>query len=113
MKPFRKTEAEIIAESGTPEAKAQRQRYLDAGHAMQTGVEFYDDKRDQTPKSLRVGVNSAMVEHSALAGLLMRAGVFTPLEYVTALADEMEREAQRYQRKINAQHGAGDTIKLS
>ena len=47
----------------TEEAKRQWQRYLDAAHAMQTGVAFtmHQDSSQTDPKHLRVGINSAMV----------------------------------------------------
>lgn len=35
-------------------------------HAMQSGVAFLKDKGDQSPKHLRVGINSAMVNDAAL-----------------------------------------------
>lgn len=81
-------------------------RYRVAAHAMQTGVAFANPEGtgDQTPKHLRVGVNSAMVEHSALAHLLMRKGVITEEEYYTALADGMEQEAERYRSELQARH---------
>lgn len=78
------------------------QRYLDAAHAMQTGVAMtmeYEPKETQ-PKHLRVGVNAAMVEHSALAGLLIAKGLITEEEYLAALAKGMEDEADKYQTRV-------------
>ena len=47
--------------------------YLKAAHAMQSGVAFkmHTDPSETQPKHLRVGVNSAMVEQSAIAKLLI------------------------------------------
>lgn len=70
-----------------------RERYRQAAHAMQSGVAFKKDKKDQEPKHLRVGVNAAMVDHSALVHLLIEKGVITEAEYTKRAADAMEREA--------------------
>lgn len=77
-----------------------RQRYLDAVHAMQSGVAMKMNLQaaETTPKHLRVGVNAAMCDHTALARLLIDKGVITDDEYVAAIADEMERERERYQQ---------------
>jgi hypothetical protein len=80
------------------------QRYLDACHAMQTGVAVMMNYRpsETDPKHLRVGVNSAMVGNAALVRLLSAKGVFTLDEYYKELADEMEREAGRYSDEVNS-----------
>jgi sirohydrochlorin ferrochelatase len=81
-----------------------QQRYLDAAHGMQTGVAYLIGRGDDahtTPKSLRVGVNSAMCDHAALVRLLIAKGLFTQEEYTKEVADEMERERDRYERKIS------------
>ena len=80
-------------------------RYMAAAHAMQTGV-GYEINLDPgsaciTPKSLRVGVNSALVDSSAIVELLMEKGIFTWDEYEEALAIAMERERDRYQAIIS------------
>ena len=53
--------------------------YEAAAHAMQTGVAFLMERGDKAtePKHLRVGINSAMVEHAALVRLLISKGVIT------------------------------------
>jgi hypothetical protein len=80
-------------------------RYMAAAHAMQTGVaheiNLDPDSAYITPKFLRVGVNSALVDSSAIAGLLMEKGIFTQDEYEEALAIAMERERDRYQAIIS------------
>lgn len=77
------------------------QRYLDAAHAMQSGVayEMYerDTSEDRDYKDLRVGINSTMVTNAALASLMVEKGIFTMEEYAEANANEMEAEVQRYQ----------------
>jgi len=79
------------------------QRYLDAAHGMQSGVATMMARGDsQTdPKHLRVGINAAMCDHAALVRLLIAKGLFTQAEYTKELADEMERERDRYEREIS------------
>lgn len=91
----------------TPEQA--RARYVAAAHAMQSGVavKMQHDPAETTPKHLRVGVNSAMVEHSALTLLLVDKGVITEAEYYTALADAMEREAKLYEQWVRDHFGQG------
>lgn len=75
-----------------------RERYLQAAHAMQTGValQIAHDPKVGAPKDLRVGINSAMSDAGALAKLLIDKGIFTEEEYYLAMAEAMEREAARY-----------------
>lgn len=91
-----------------------RKRYEAAAHAMQSGVaaKMNFEPRETQPKHLRVGVNSAMVESAALAGLLIAKGVITEEEYVAAIADGMEREAESYRQEIQ-DHLGGPTITLA
>ena len=88
----------------TEEAQRHRERYLAAAHAMQTGVAFtmHQDAKETDPKHLRVGINSAMVEHGALVGLLLEKGLITMEEYYKALADKMEEEVQTYAERLPA-----------
>jgi hypothetical protein len=76
-------------------------RYQAACHAMQSGValEHSQGARDGEPKHLRVGVNSALVTDAAVTRLLIEKGVFTEQELAIALADEMEREVERYEHR--------------
>lgn len=93
-----------------------RDRYLAALHAMQSGVamEMNYDPASTTPKHLRVGVNSAMSDTGALAKLLVDKGVITEQEYYTAVADGMERERDRYTRRVQDYLGPnGPTINLA
>lgn len=84
-------------------------RYTAALHAIQSGV-AYDMKAGQdasgtSPRHLRVGVNSAMVQNAALVKLLIDKGVFSLDEFDKALADEMEEEKRRYEKKLEALAG--------
>ncbi|MBF6555514.1 MAG: hypothetical protein IVW52_04980 [Acidimicrobiales bacterium] len=86
-------------------------RYRRAAHAMQSGVALdhaRNGAHDATPKHLRVGVNSALVDSGALAELLIQKGVVTRDEYVKALADGMEREVDLYRERL----GLGPNVEL-
>jgi fructose/tagatose bisphosphate aldolase len=85
-------------------------RYHAAAHAMQSGVamKINYDPSDTSPKHLRVGVNSAMVDNSALAWLLIRKGIISEEEYFEALASQMEQEKEMYEHEINEHFGRTD-----
>lgn len=76
-------------------------------HAMQAGVraEMTYDDGPTSPKHLRVGVNSALVQNSALATLLVRKGVITELEYWQTQAEFWRDEVDRYQHRLKLHHG--------
>ena len=90
-----------------------RARYDRAMHRMQTGVAYKMEKspKETEPKHLRVGINSAMDDHAALAAILIRKGVITEQEYYEAVVEFAEREAEMYEREINRLYGS-DRIKL-
>ena len=52
---------------------SDQDRYVKAAHAMQSGVAVCMERgtAETTPKHLRVGVNSAMVNDAAIARLLI------------------------------------------
>ena len=93
-------------------AKTDIDRYFAAAHAMQSGVAMEMNHRPQPtePKHLRVGVNSAMVDHQALAKLLMDKGIITNDEYEKAIADAMEAEKKRYEDHLTGIIGAPITL---
>jgi hypothetical protein len=82
--------------------KAATERYAAAAHAVQTGVAVAIHRGDQaaSPKHLRVGVNSAMVDSGALARLLIEKRIISEVEYLEALALAMEEEQQRFEQKL-------------
>ena len=83
-------------------------RYVRAVHAMQSGVAMMmslDPKATQ-PKHLRVGVNSSMVDHAGLVALLIEKGVITDEEYISKIADAMEREVALYEAELTVRTGA-------
>ena len=83
------------------------ERYARASHAMMSGVKAEQESgsNDGTPKHLRCGVNSALVNDAALVRLLIEKGIITEEEYVKAVADEMEREVERYQERLTRRFG--------
>lgn len=88
-------------------------RYRTAMHGMQSGVAMemeVSQDSGTTPKHLRVGVNSALVDSSALASLLMKKGLFTEEEYLEALALGAEKERDEYQRKLSTLLGRVVTL---
>jgi hypothetical protein len=87
--------------------------YEQAMHAMQSGVAFEHGRgsQDGSPKHLRVGVNSAMVNQAALVRLLIEKGLITEAEYVEAVRLEMNAEANRYEQRI--QQATGSTVELA
>lgn len=82
-------------------------RYRQAAHAMQSGVKLDQElgSPDGSPKHLRVGVNSAMVDHAALVQLLIAKGILTEDEYHKAIADGMEAEVERYRERLQLPSG--------
>lgn len=90
----------------------KRERYRALVHALQTGVayEMELNPKPTEPKHLRVGINSAMVEHSALVDLLIRKGLLTLDEYFDALLVAMEREVHQYQQRLAEHYGADITL---
>lgn len=88
-----------------PEIQGYLDRYFAAAHAMQSAVAYFMESglarsKETTPKHLRVGVNSAMMETSALGRLLMAKGIITEHEYYKSLADGMEAEVASYEQML-------------
>lgn len=95
---------------------ADRERHAAAAHAMQTGVAYTMEKEpnETKPKHLRVGVNVALCDQSALVKLLVAKGILTMDEYEKAIADEMEAEVKRYEKRLAELFGADEgVIKLA
>ena len=51
-----------------------------------------------------------MVDSAALAGLLISKGIFTMEEYAKAVADQMEKEAESYRKRIADRLGRDVTL---
>lgn len=78
-------------------------------HAVQTGVGLVNDnlsdRGECTPKHLRVGVNAAMVDASAIAMALIGKGVITSLDYARARRELWRREYESYRDQARAKSG--------
>ena len=90
-----------------------KERYEAACHTMQSGVAMTMNYKpgDTEPKHLRVGVNSAMIESSAILTLLFLKGVITEDEICEARAAAMEDEVRLYETELSAL--IGRSIKLA
>jgi len=108
-----------------PTIEEEGKRYEKAAHAMQTGVKMIQNfehsemansnsmfEPSDSPKHLRVGINSTMCDEAGLVKLLIKKGLFTQLEYVTSIADEMELEVKRYEERIQDEMPGKATFKL-
>lgn len=84
--------------------RAKQARYAELLHAMQTGIAFLleQDSSPASPKHVRLGINSAKVEHGALVSLLLAKGVFTAEEYLDAILAQMEKEVAMYEAELSA-----------
>ena len=82
-------------------------RYIALMHAMQTGVatKMSFDPSETSPKHMRAGTNSAILQTSALTKLLMDKGIITELEWWTVLVEFAENEVRLYQEAISAMMG--------
>jgi hypothetical protein len=88
----------------------QKQRYMSALHMMQSAIAMEigalgEKGAGADAKHNRVGINSAMAEHSALAGLLIQKGLITQDEYSEAIVEgavlEAESTVDRVREKLN------------
>jgi len=86
--------------------------YEEALHAMGSGVamEHAIGIGDGTPKQLRIGINSAMVNDLALARLLIAKGIITVEEYSEAVRVAMVEEVVRYERRLSDRLGKSVTL---
>jgi hypothetical protein len=87
-------------------ATSDWQRYMRAVKRMQSGVAILNDPDDGSPKHIRVGINSAMVNADAFLHLLVDKGVCTVEEFQKYLADSAEREAARYEAFVQEKYGS-------
>lgn len=89
---------------------AAKARYDAAAGAVQSGVAAMPDHANLSAKHLRVGVNMAFSDGSALAALLIDKGIITTVEYVEALADAAESEKARYEAEVSERLGRKVTL---
>lgn len=88
-------------------------RYQDSMHRVQTAIAtllgISNDKRC-TPKHLRVGIDMQKSDTFGLVNLLIAKGVFAGDEYLAAIAESAEIEANAYEREVQETFGSS-TIK--
>lgn len=92
--------------------QAAKIRYQEAAHGVQTGVRAELElagypaaqvgpcEAAGNVKHLRTGINSAMVETSVLAKLMVERKLITWAEYYEALADGMVAERDKYEKLL-------------
>lgn len=89
----------------TPEQAALLQ---ELPHRVQSAVAYLQSHSERTgeryteiePKHLRIGVNSAMIEASAMGRLLMSKGIITSAEYYDSVILVWREEVASYQRTL-------------
>lgn len=82
----------------------QAQQLTELPHRVQSAIAFLMEQPQRLPqvepKHLRVGVNSALLECSAMARLLFRKGLITSDEYFDTLIEAWEQEVDSYRSAI-------------
>lgn len=81
------------------------ERYMRAAHRVQTAIAFNPDRPADQYKDLRVGVDLSKSDQAGLAKLLIAKGIFTMEEYIEAIADQAEREADAKEDELSVRHG--------
>ena len=100
-----------MSEIVTQQIAELQKEYAQLCHAMQSGVAAtYQIEGVEHPKHYRTGINSSIVNNSAMALLLMRKGIITELEYWTAIRDAMKDEVRRYEQDIREKTGRQVTL---
>lgn len=75
--------------------------YAEAMQGVQSGVmyEHFNGSDDGSPKHLRVGVNSALINDAALAMLLINKGIISLEEYKEAIRLHANEELAKYEER--------------
>lgn len=81
------------------------ERYERAAHRVQTAIAFNPDRPSDQYKDLRTGIDMRASDAAGLATLLIAKGVFTLEEYLTAIADAAERDADSKEDELSIRHG--------
>lgn len=88
----------------TPQWQDLGLSYKQAAHGVQSAMRYRIEGLQwdgASSKNLRVGVNVAMVDHAALAYLLVEKGIITETEYREALRLAMNHELWREQQSLH------------
>ena len=97
----------------TPQMEADDAAIKAAMHAVQTGVKALQQldpacalyEPETSPKHLRVGVNSALIDSGVCVELLVEKGIITRAEVLAKLRHFWEKEAMRYRVKVAQKMG--------
>lgn len=81
------------------------ERYERAAHRVQTAIAFNPDRPHDQYKDLRTGLDLRAADAGGLAKLLIDKGIFTLEEYLSAVADAAEREAEQKEDELSIRHG--------
>lgn len=81
------------------------ERYMQAGHRVQTAIGFKPERPHDPYKDLRTGLDMSKSDQAGLVTLLIAKGVFTMDEYLTAVADSAEVEADRQEDELSVRYG--------
>lgn len=81
-------------------------------HAMQSGVamEMNIISKSTEPKHLRVGINNALCEASAIGKILVDKGICTGDEYMAAINYMLRQEVRSYEDKLTKHFGKKVTL---
>lgn len=83
----------------------ETERYMRAAHRVQTAIAFNPDRPRDEYKDLRTGLDLSKSDMGGLATLLIEKGVITREEYLAAIADAAEREADGKEDELSIRHG--------
>jgi hypothetical protein len=81
------------------------ERYERAAHRVQTALAYMPDHQNMTPKHMRVGIDMSKADMGGLATLLIEKGLITKEEYILAITESAEREADAYESEISGRIG--------
>lgn len=96
-----------------------RERYLAAGHRLQSALKLEMEALSAagrlqssqfSPKHMRVGIDLRAADALGLCRLLITKGVITADEYLEAMAEAAEHEAQTQIERIRAELGLPDAM---
>lgn len=88
-------------------------RYVAAMRALESwvAVKARMEPAETNPQQLRLGVNSALLQQSALVQLLANKGLISEDEFLEAMANAAEQEVARYQQWVSATTGVEVSLK--
>ncbi len=81
------------------------ERYSRAAHRVQSAIAFDPNRPKDQYKDLRTGLDLSKSDQAGLATLLIAKGIFTMEEYLAAIADSAEREADGKEDELSIRFG--------